>query len=451
MRPRAFLGPDYEHRLITSRTGDPANEVQYAYNDLGALEKEYQEHDGAKDGSTPYVQYDYMDSALAGVYTKAMRLKSVQYPSTRLVHYRYGDEGSTSEMISRLATIHADGTGEAAGLPGQTLASYTYNGLGRIATEEFPEPGVKLDYAGGSSGAYSGLDRFGRVKDQRWHASGTDKDRYAYGYDYASNRLWRENALTHASANKFDWAYTYDGLHRLADADRGTLDDPPSEGLLSGSDSRKQAWTLDLVGNWDTFKWDPDGQSGWTTQNRTHNKANEIDTITDGAAAWIDPEYDARGNTTKVPVPGDEVNHYYTLTYDAWNRLVKVQDDQGTPVTIAEYRYDGLNRRIRKYTDKVVNDWTVQEFYYNAGWQMLEVRKDIKSRASEPEVAPPPDARNRCHTPPANRPRFLLDARTGGVSNELLHVERFAWARRPKGAVSQIGWRAYPCAGSLCC
>jgi len=81
------------------------------------------------------------------------------------------------------------------------------------------------------------------------------------------------------------------------------------------------------------------------------------------------------------------VNHYYTLTYDAWNRLVKVQDDQGTPVTVAEYRYDGLNRRIRKYTEPVDSNWTVQEFYYNASWQAIEVRKDIKSRASEPEVA----------------------------------------------------------------
>jgi len=37
-------------------------------------------------------------------------------------------------------------------------------------------------------------------------------------------------------------------------------------------------------------------------------------------------------------------------TYDAWNRLVKVQDDDGGEPddTIAEYRYDGLHRRIAK-------------------------------------------------------------------------------------------------------
>jgi RHS repeat-associated protein len=75
----------------------------------------------------------------------------------------------------------------------------------------------------------------------------------------------------------------------------------------------------------------------------------------------------------------------------AWNRLVKVQDDQQTPATVAEYRYDGTNRRIRKYTDKSGDDWTVREFYYNASWQALEVSKDTKARVGgvEPDLAAP--------------------------------------------------------------
>jgi RHS repeat-associated protein len=75
----------------------------------------------------------------------------------------------------------------------------------------------------------------------------------------------------------------------------------------------------------------------------------------------------------------------------AWDRLVKVQDDQQTPATVAEYRYDGTNRRIRKYTDKSGDDWTVREFYYNASWQALEVSKDTKARVGgvEPDLAAP--------------------------------------------------------------
>ena len=88
--------------------------------------------------------------AVSGVYSKGLRLKSVRYPDSgaepdsRLVHYRYGAEGSRDEMISRVKTIHDDGTGESAGLPGQTLASYAYNGPGRMASEHFPQPDVKL-------------------------------------------------------------------------------------------------------------------------------------------------------------------------------------------------------------------------------------------------------------------------------------------------------------------
>jgi hypothetical protein len=79
------------------------------------------------------------------------------------------------------------------------------------------------------------------------------------------------------------------------------------------------------------------------------------------------------------PKPGDEsmaggTRHKYT--FDAWNRLVKVEtwnwNDansdgkvQDTEVqvadTVAEYRYDALNRRIRKFTEPSEGNWTVRE------------------------------------------------------------------------------------------
>ena len=86
-------------------------------------------------------------------------------------------------MMSRLATIHDDHT-TTPGLPGETLAAYSYNGLGTIVAEQFPTPGVKLDYFGGTSRTYAGFDRFGRVKDQKWIKSTTVKDRYQYGHDH---------------------------------------------------------------------------------------------------------------------------------------------------------------------------------------------------------------------------------------------------------------------------
>ena len=66
-------------------------------------------------------------------------------------------------------------------------------------------------------------------------------------------------------------------------------------------------------------------------------------------------------------------------------RLVKVADGA---TTVAEYRYDGLGRRIRKYVPDGEN-WTVTEYYHSAGWQVLEVRRDGgKTRSGSPLSEP---------------------------------------------------------------
>ncbi len=65
------------------------------------------------------------------------------------------------------------------------------------------------------------------------------------------------------------------------------------------------------------------------------------------------------------------------LHHDAWNRLVKVYEDDdglgvyepGTDDTLtAQYEYDGRNRRI----EKAVTGANGVHYYYNQQWQMLE-------------------------------------------------------------------------------
>ncbi len=55
-------------------------------------------------------------------------------------------------------------------------------------------------------------DRFGRVKDSYWYDYGAakDVDRIKYGYDRASNRIWRENTVA-AAANRTAEENQYDG------------------------------------------------------------------------------------------------------------------------------------------------------------------------------------------------------------------------------------------------
>jgi len=74
------------------------------------------------------------------------------------------------------------------------------------------------------------------------------------------------------------------------------------------------------------------------------------------------------------------------FTYDAWNRLASVRyDDDGDPGTVlAEYRYDGLNRRIAKLVAGA--DWDRTDFYYNEAWQVLEERRQDDVLNSKEEV-----------------------------------------------------------------
>ncbi len=310
-------------------------------------------------------------------FLKAARPTALGYPGGRLVHRTYGAAGGPGDALSRLAALNEDSGGD----PGDALAEFAYSGAGRLVAETHKSGGsavAQLDYYGGTWGTYAGWDRFGRVVDQKWHRSGTVLDRHGYGYDAASNRTWRDNAL----ASGQDWKYTYDGLDRLTLAERGTFSTPPT----LASTNYKQAFGLDGLGNWATFKWDPTGSAGWTEQARDHNAVNEIDdddnhanapgnTITgSGAANWLDPTHDAAGNMTQAPVPGAETaRHHYT--WDAWNRLAAVYaDDDGEPgALVAEYRYDGLGRRTVKLVPAGEN-WDRTDLYYSAGWQALEER-----------------------------------------------------------------------------
>jgi hypothetical protein len=262
----------------TAGSGSINNEVVREYSDAALLIKEYQEHEGAKDANTLYVQYNHDETTSGGIFTKGLRLKSVRYPNARLVHFTYGNSGSMADNLARLEAIKDDSSGS----PGATLASCTYLGLGMIVVEDYEEPDVKLDYFGGTSGTYAGLDPFDRIIDHRWYDYGAsqDRDRYKYGHDRASNRTYREN---HVSKNLgtpvyLDEFYTYDGLYRLKNFDRGQLNGTYTG--ITGTPIKEEDFTLDHLGNWPGYVQKTSGTTD-LNQSRTVNKANEISGITE--------------------------------------------------------------------------------------------------------------------------------------------------------------------------
>jgi RHS repeat-associated protein len=256
--------------------------------------------------------------------------------------------------ISRLSSL-SDNSG--------TLESYAYLGLGTVVKRAHPQPNVDLTYitAGGSGDGgdqYTGLDRFGRVVEQKWYnnTTATTTDDFKYGYDRDSNVLWRTNEINH----NFDELYHangssngYDNLNQLVAFARGTLN--AGHDTIS-SPSHSITYSLDAEGNFSSTTTD-----GGSAVSNTFNKQNE-----ETAAGSSTLAFDANGDLTT-----DDQGH--TLVYDAWNRLVAVKNGA---TTLVSYKYDALGRRI------VENPGTVNDLYYDAAWQILEERSNGVSTAT---------------------------------------------------------------------
>jgi RHS repeat-associated protein len=225
-----------------------------------------------------------------------------------------------------------------------------------------PQPGVDLTYiaqtgepTGDAGDQYIGLDRFGRVVDLRWlnSSTGVATDRFAYGYDRDSNRLYRDNNVNSAFGELYHAngaTNGYDNLGQLTAFARGTLSISSGNTVPDtiSSPAHSQSWSLDALGNWNSVTTDG------TTQTRTANQQNQITSI----SGQTTPVYDADGNMTT-----DQTGK--TLVFDAWNRLVQVKS--GT-TQLEAYTYDPLGRRVTE------NPGTAKSLYYSSAWQLLEER-----------------------------------------------------------------------------
>jgi len=381
----------YDNATVGS--GNVLNECQFVYNDFGQLTTEYQSHSGTVNVSmTPKVQYTFADGS-----SNTIRPTGLVYPNGRALTYAYGGAGSISDRSSRIASIIDDDDTH--------LCDYSYLGLQTFVEQDDTEPQMKwtlIDLAGSNDpdtgDIYSGFDRFGRVKDNRWYNynSATDVDRIQYGYDRASNRIWRKNTVAAALGKEFDEIYSYDRVHRLKDMARGTLNG--SHTALT-SETFAQCWTLDPTGNWTGFREDSTGSGTWDLdQQRSANKVNEISAITVTTGdQWATPAYDKNGNMTTIPRPPQDRLNWANLTtdqwsdlkagdwtslpvvpafsaiYDAWNRILRFADGAET---VSDYSYDGAKRLIVQNSYSGGSTSETRHLYYSelSSWQVIEER-----------------------------------------------------------------------------
>jgi len=154
------LSPSPPGRTTSGPTA-VVNQEQYEYNSCGQRAREYQAHDGAVTSSTsPSVQYTYGDGAVGGV-AKYVWITGVIYRNGRGVQYGHGTTGAIDAIMSRLSSISDRSLGD--------TVDCTYLGRGSIVKETHPSVagGWTLDYDPTGNRSSSGLDRFGRVVDQR--------------------------------------------------------------------------------------------------------------------------------------------------------------------------------------------------------------------------------------------------------------------------------------------
>jgi len=373
--------------------GSVQNQVQNSYNDFGQQTVSYQEHSGSVNTSTsPKVQYGYANGS-----ANMIRMTSMTYPSGRGLTYGYGTANAINDACSRIESVI--NTSDSV-----NLATYQYLGTSGFVNAASAQPGINWTLIGSGNDPatgdiYWGLDRFGRVDNCLWKKSTTTLAQIQYGYDRASNRTWRKDGVL----TGYDELYSYDGLYRLTDQKRGTLNGTQTA-ITSGT--FEQQWGLDATGNWKTFKQDNDGNGTWElNQTRVANKVNEITGIANSVGtAWATPTYDGAGNMIGMPnppatttgatpawVPMTEAQ-WNTLTevqwntftettgttpqqlsaqYDAWNRLVLISS--GTQ-KVSEHVYDARGYRIRKdtYTSGTLTE--ARHYYYTPGWQCVEER-----------------------------------------------------------------------------
>jgi len=361
----------------TPGSGTALNQVRLAYNAFSQLTQEAQAHGGTVTTSSPSVGYAYGDGSSG---SNQIRPGSLTYPNGRLLDYDYGSSGGLNDRLNRLGALVDDATSV-------SLAGYTYLGAGTVVRIDYAQPGVRLDLWGGTSGTFNGWDGFGRIVDQRWVTTGgspTDLDRYKYGYDRDSNRLWKQNTV----GSGRDEFYTYDHLNRLSAMQRGTLTGGPPFTGIAGTPARELDYTLDPTGNWSGYLTKTSGATD-LGQTRTASTVNEIITIANATgSAWASVAYDPAGNTTTLPQPNTPTSSY-TAVYDAWNRLTKIGaggGGGGGGTTVAQYQYDGRGRRIVKKTYTGGSLTETRHFYWSNAWQNLEERVGVATTADVQQV-----------------------------------------------------------------
>lgn len=245
--------------------------------------------------------------------------------------------------------------------------------------------------------AVTGLDGFGRVIDMPYVNGADSLLQLQYGYDKASNRTF---ARINDDAPDASWLYEYDPLNRLTLASKGTLN-PEGSAMSPGTAPEITVWNLDILGNW---SGDPDelvSMRRFADNNgdgcfsditdeelaREHHETNDVNEI----VKWltVDPGSYPGPDNPRRPFyydPGGNLvfDDQYHYVYDAWNRLVQINEPDSLEVdengdliglpgdVITRFEYDALGRRIETHQRPNQPDEKITRHVHGSGPEVLE-------------------------------------------------------------------------------
>jgi hypothetical protein len=197
---------------------------------------------GPVDWFVRYLKYDWREAA-GGSHS---RLTKITYPNGFELWYTYaaGLDSNVSRVTSFSDTPWWNVVEELVYQGEQIVGRNHYNNVNSLIT----------------------FDDFGRVAEVDWQYSWESLSRYAYGYDKAGNRLYREDKVN----SEFSELYEYDSLNQLTSFKRGELNSA-KDAIASPTSS--QSWNLAELGNWDSVTTDS------STETRVSNAQNEYTTV----------------------------------------------------------------------------------------------------------------------------------------------------------------------------
>ncbi|NUQ53615.1 MAG: hypothetical protein HUU19_13070, partial [Phycisphaerales bacterium] len=364
---------------------DIVSQSLFAYDSMGRLLSEKQQHAGAVTASSPVVSYAWEQSTAKNT----ERLKQIVYPArisptggptTRTIELGFDAADSIADLLSRPSTVTDVSSSGAIG----QLGAYTYSGISRRVGASWGHgtsgvPAASYTTIATSGVGHSGLDALGRlaaftVKNSAGSSTPLFEALYAYSPagDLITRRV-KQAAIGGLGSggpspdNTRSALLGYDRLGRLIDHQAGTLGvDGNGEPEIT-SLWRHSAWAMDTLGNLKgtpasggnpaepglLVEADRDGDEVLDTLSATHETArnNRLDAV--GVVDSL---------LTSQPLPSPIVNDragnvvcddLYFYQYDAWNRLIQVRhkgtlefDSDGNAVSgtpgewIVHYTYD---------------------------------------------------------------------------------------------------------------